>query len=161
MRDACALRFTRYGIALALAGCATTSSGVVINNTAVPPVPTLNPDQVAQGEQMYAQHCAACHGAQLEGEPNWKQRKADDSFPAPPHDASGHTWHHSDELLLHIIAAGGDPALNSKMPAFNGTLSDEQMQAVLEFIKSKWGRDEREYQWWITYNRNDHDLIQP
>ena len=123
---------------------------VVINQTAVPPLPTLAPERVAQGEVLYTQYCAKCHGANLQGSPDWKKSLPDGSLPPPPHDSSGHTWHHSDEVLLGIIADGGDPVYNSKMPAFKEKLDEDEMIAVLEFIKSKWGREEREYQWWMT-----------
>ena len=125
-------------------------SPVVINNTAVPPVPTLNPDWVALGATLYANNCAKCHGANLEGAPDWKKPLPDGSLPPPPHDRFGHTWHHPDSLLLNIITNGGDPAYNSKMPAFKDKLSEEEVMAILEFIKSKWGKDEREFQWWMT-----------
>jgi len=57
---------------------------VVIGGTAVPPVPTLDADAVAQGQSLYAQHCAICHGAHLEGAPNWKEPLPDGAFPPPP-----------------------------------------------------------------------------
>lgn len=127
---------------------------VVINQTAVPPLPTLDREYAAQGEILYARYCAKCHGVNLEGAPNWKQPLPDGSLPPPPHDSSGHTWHHSDELLISITENGGDPAYNSKMPAFKDQLSRGEIAAILEFIKSKWGREEREYQWWITARPN-------
>lgn len=133
---------------------ALTSRPVVINQTAVPPLPTLNPEKVDQGEILYAQYCAKCHGANLEGAPNWKQRLPDGSLPPPPHDASGHTWHHEDELLIGIVENGGIPPEDSKMPAFKDQLNREQVIAILDFIKSKWGREEREYQWWMTAKPN-------
>jgi hypothetical protein len=36
------------------------------------------------------------------------------------------------------------------MPARRDKLTEQERQAVLEFIKSKWGKDEREFQWWMT-----------
>ncbi|MDA1327237.1 MAG: c-type cytochrome, partial [Proteobacteria bacterium] len=42
--------------------------------------------QVALGKAVYRTHCAACHGAKLEGQPNWRERKTDGKLPAPPHD---------------------------------------------------------------------------
>jgi mono/diheme cytochrome c family protein len=123
---------------------------VVINETAAPPVPTLNPEWVTQGMVVYARECATCHGANLEGAPDWKESLPDGSLPPPPHDISGHTWHHPDSLLLAIIAEGGDPAFNSKMPAFRDKLTELERRAVLEFIKSTWGRNEAEFQWWMT-----------
>jgi len=128
----------------------TAGAPVVINETAVPPIPTLNPEWVTQGMVIYARECATCHGANLEGLPDWKQSLPDGSLPPPPHDSSGHTWHHPDSLLLAIIAEGGDPAYNSKMPAFRDKLTEEERRAVLEFIKSTWGENEREFQWWMT-----------
>lgn len=152
-RVACFLLATFY-----LAACA--SSEVVINGTAVPPVPTLEAARVEQGATLYATHCAACHGAALEGQPNWKRRNADGSLPAPPHDSTGHTWHHSDEVLLYVTANGGaafDP--NSKMPAFGDTLTEAEQRAVLAFIKSHWGQTERQHQWWVTATHNDAGVI--
>ena len=132
----------------------TANRPVVINQTAVPPLPTLNPETVEQGEPLYVQYCAQCHGVDLKGSPTWKEPLADGSLPPPPHDGSGHTWHHSDELLISITANGGDPAYNSKMPGFKEKLTENEMIAILEFIKSKWGREEREFQWWITARPN-------
>ncbi|MFQ5566594.1 MAG: c-type cytochrome [Paracoccaceae bacterium] len=103
-----------------------------------------NPDdarQVALGETVYREHCASCHGAQLEGQPNWRIRKADGRLPAPPHDETGHTWHHPDEQLFRITKSGiaaFAPDYESDMPAFQGVLSDEEIWSVLAFIKSTW-----------------------
>ena len=125
------------------------SEPVTLLGTTVPPVPTSNPEWIAQGETLYSQSCASCHGAKLEGVPDWKRVQKDGSYLPPPHDDSGHTWHHPDDLLLTITAGGGDLP-NSKMPAFDGVLTEQEMKAVLGFIKSNWGQEEREYQWWIT-----------
>jgi len=155
------MRSARWGmamVAVALLGAMVllirrappTGEPVVINGKAAPPVPTLNSEQVARGETLYAANCAECHGANLEGAPDWKKPLPDGSLPPPPHDSSGHTWHHPDALLLSIIADGGDPAYNSKMPPFKDKLTESEMIAVLDFIKSKWGKDEREFQWWVT-----------
>lgn len=132
------------------------SNMVVINNTAVPPVPTLDSDRVNQGARLYARYCAECHGANLEGASDWKRSLPDGSLPPPPHDSSGHTWHHADALLLSIIANGGDPAYNSKMPAFKDKLPEGEMILILDFIKSKWGREESELQWWATVTSSGH-----
>ncbi|AKU13851.1 putative cytochrome c [Azoarcus sp. CIB] len=99
--------------------------------------------QVARGEALYRTHCAACHGAKLEGQPEWRQRKADGRLPAPPHDASGHTWHHPNELLVNITRDGMVPpwapeGYASDMPAFARVLSDDEIRATLAFIQSTW-----------------------
>src|SRR5262245_18089485 len=73
---------------------------VVINGIAAPPLPTLVSERVTAGQAVYAQFCASCHGSNLEGKPDWKVPLANGSLPPPPHDSTGHTWHHPDELLL-------------------------------------------------------------
>ncbi len=112
----------------------------------------LSPDDaklVATGQDIYADQCAACHGARLEGQPNWRTRGEDGLLPAPPHDATGHTWHHDDETLFTLTKFGlaglMENAPATGMPVYEGVLSDGEIIAVLSFIKSTWPDDLREY----------------
>ncbi len=104
----------------------------------------------SDGRATYAEHCAGCHGANLEGAPDWQQRLPDGRWPPPPHDATGHTWHHSDAQLFQIVRNGPQsilgPQYQTDMPAFAGTLSDRDIATVLAYIKSTWPPDERAYQ---------------
>jgi len=98
------------------------------------------------GQALYAQYCASCHGTKLEGQPNWRERNADGFLPAPPHDANGHTWHHSDQQLLRIVRDGLAsiaPGYKTTMPAFGPMLSDPEIQSILDHIKSTWPERER------------------
>ena len=65
-----------------------------------------DPAQLALGQKIYAQHCALCHGAKLEGQPDWRAKLPSGRMPAPPHDDSGHTWHHTDDVLFGITKQG-------------------------------------------------------
>jgi mono/diheme cytochrome c family protein len=111
----------------------------------------LEPDNeavVARGEAVYTRNCASCHGRNLEGQPEWQTPDRDGFMPAPPHDENGHTWHHPDQLLFNITKFGVVKAANLKdyktsMPAFEGVLSDDDIIAVLSFIKSRWPEDVR------------------
>ncbi|MBT3188001.1 MAG: cytochrome c [Anaerolineae bacterium] len=129
------------------------SEAVTINGITVPPVPVLDAEEIAQGKVTYNQYCVSCHGADLEGVPNWKISQPDGTLLPPPHDSNGHTWHHPDTLLLQIISDGGLPE-NGNMPAFSETLSEEDIYAVLAFIKTSWGAEERDFQWWISTTQN-------
>ncbi|MDF0599397.1 cytochrome c [Psychromarinibacter sp. C21-152] len=108
----------------------------------------------ALGETLYAEHCASCHGARLEGQPNWRQPGEDGVLPAPPHDETGHTWHHGDGVLFTYTKLGGQEALRrrgvtdfaSGMPAFEDVLSDQEIWHVLAYIKSQWDPQVREMQ---------------
>jgi mono/diheme cytochrome c family protein len=100
-----------------------------------------NTEQVSFGEQIYRQNCASCHGANLEGQPDWQSRKVDGRLPAPSHDETGHTWHHSDEVLIPISKEGVSaivPNYESDMPAYDGALTDEEIWTAIAFIKSRW-----------------------
>jgi mono/diheme cytochrome c family protein len=113
-----------------------------------------DPALVALGGRLYAANCASCHGARLEGEAEWRRPKADGSLRAPPHDASGHSWHHPDQQLFAYTKFGGARfargAFKSNMPAFGGTLGEREIAAILAFIKSRWSREIRERQAAIT-----------
>lgn len=102
-----------------------------------------DPQTVALGAEVYAANCASCHGAELEGQPDWRTPGPDGRLPAPPHDASGHTWHHDGETLFQLTKYGlakliGDPNYESNMPAYEAVLSDDEIIAVLSYIKSAW-----------------------
>jgi mono/diheme cytochrome c family protein len=111
---------------------------------------------LAEGRTLYSQHCARCHGANLEGQPDWTQRLPSGRLPAPPHDASGHTWHHSDRVLFEITKKGPAALVGSDyesdMPAFDGVLTENQIRAVLAFIKSTWPEQERRFQELVSKN---------
>lgn len=101
-----------------------------------------DPDLVNLGRQTYATHCASCHGANLEGQPNWRERGADGLLPAPPHDESGHTWHHGDNVLFDLTKRGPAAVVGngyrSAMPGFSEILSDREIWSSLAYIKSRW-----------------------
>lgn len=109
----------------------------------------IDPTDVAQvdrGKRIYAEACASCHGASLEGQPNWQRKTPNGRLPAPPHDASGHTWHHADEWLFRVTKYGSvayPAGYQTDMPAFDQRLTDEEIAASLAFIKSAWPTDIR------------------
>ena len=109
--------------------------------------------QLALGQQLYAANCASCHGANLEGQPDWRRRNENGRMPAPPHDASGHTWHHADRPLFTITKLGVGavvPDYESDMPAFGDVLTDAEITAVLAYIKSTWPDLQRDMQAKLT-----------
>jgi mono/diheme cytochrome c family protein len=118
-----------------------------------PAIDPGDPTQVALGRQIYAERCATCHGVRLEGQPNWMTRKPNGRLPAPPHDVSGHTWHHPDQQLIVITKKGMSGVVagyRSDMPAFEGVLTDAQIAAVLAFIESNWPLEIRSRQRALT-----------
>lgn len=129
------VRWLLLGGAFALAGCAGGAPEAGIDPS--------DAGLVARGETVYRQHCAACHGVDLKGQPEWRRRLPNGRLPAPPHDESGHTWHHANAELFAMTRNGMVPPLapagyESDMPAYADVLSDDDIRAVLAYIQSTW-----------------------
>lgn len=141
-------RWLAGGIGAALLGAAVLRLGVGSPDSGRV---ALFPDDagiVGEGSAIYTAQCAACHGANLEGQPDWRIAGPDGRLPAPPHDASGHTWHHDATTLFRITKYGvgaliGDPDHASDMPIYEGILTDDEIVAVLSYIKSTWPAEVR------------------
>ncbi|HUE45801.1 MAG TPA: cytochrome c [Aestuariivirgaceae bacterium] len=137
----------------ALAAVAVASVGISILWSSAEPghgEAALDADVLAAGRVLYQTHCASCHGVDLEGQPNWQTPLPNGRLPAPPHDATGHTWHHADGVLLRITREGSAAVVGagyeSDMLGFGGLLTDSEMRSILDFIKSTWPERERLYQ---------------
>ncbi|WP_298855730.1 cytochrome c [uncultured Ruegeria sp.] len=109
---------------------------------------------LTNGQTLYAEHCASCHGVKLEGQPDWQTPDENGILPSPPHDETGHTWHHDNQLLFEytqlggeaVLAARGVDAFASGMPGFVDTLTDDDIWDVLTYIRSTWPDDIQQLQ---------------
>ncbi len=105
------------------------------------PIPTAHP-LIERGAVLYQANCQSCHGGATGG-------KGTDI--PPPHNANGHTWHHPDQQLTEIILDGFSFSVGpQKMPAFKDKLSEEDVKAVLAYIKTWWTPEQREWQAKVT-----------
>ena len=106
----------------------------------------LDGRDLADGRVLYGEHCAVCHGDKLQGQPDWRTPDENGLLPAPPHDETGHTWHHDNQLLFDYTRVGGAAALaergvtgfTSGMPGFSDSLSDAEVWNILAYIRSTW-----------------------
>ena len=128
--------------AIAVVGGAFFWSG---SETSTAPATARSEVDIIAGKQIYVEYCAACHGANLEGQEDWRSPGEDGRLPAPPHDETGHTWHHPDSLLFDYTKLGGAALLaqqgvqfDSGMPGFAEQLTDAEIHDVLAYIKSTW-----------------------
>jgi mono/diheme cytochrome c family protein len=98
--------------------------------------------KVLAGKALYQRWCAACHGRRLQGQALWQLNDQYSGRRAPAHDQTGHTWAHSDDELFFMTRQGRFPgtaaSAPSYMPAFGNYLTDQQIIAVLAFIKANW-----------------------
>lgn len=126
-----------------IGGCSTSNSALI---------QPASGTQYETGQRVYNQNCASCHGLNGEGQypQNPMQPDANGLIGAPPHNATGHTWHHADQLLIQTIKAGSTAPGFHPMPAFGDKLSDDDIRAVLAYIKTWWGPEELSAQATVT-----------
>lgn len=123
-------------VVLMLSAC---DSGENVGGLPVPEAPArqIDAQQIALGQRIFQANCASCHGAGAEGNAHWRQRDADGHYPAPPLNGSGHAWHHSSETLKALIM-NGSPKGQGKMPAWQGKLKEQEVDAVVAWFQSLW-----------------------
>ena len=146
-----------YGGAMAVVLVAGIVALFLLDTAEAPATGMLRPDDpsiVEAGRVVYAESCAGCHGANLEGRMVPSAAGSDELVLAPPHDGSGHTWQHPDQVLFDLTKFGAsgviclEPA-DKEMPVFEDVLIDRQIVAVLSFIKSTWPEE----------IQREHDLV--
>ncbi|MDH3219113.1 MAG: thioredoxin fold domain-containing protein [Gammaproteobacteria bacterium] len=106
--------------------------------------------QVENGERLFRENCAACHGQNAEATSDWKKTDANGNYPPPPLNGTAHAWHHDLDLLRRTIREGG-ARLGGQMPGFEGRLNAEEIDSVIAFFQSKWPDDI--YQRWDGRNQ--------
>ena len=152
MRLSRTTKIAAYGGAIAVALVAGIVAMTLLDSTEAPATGMLRPDNpsiVAAGRIIYADSCAGCHGENLEGKMVPSAAGSDEMVLAPPHDGSGHTWQHPDQVLFDLTKYGAsgviclEPGDNKDMPVFEDVLIDEQIVSVLSFIKSTWPEEIR------------------
>jgi S-disulfanyl-L-cysteine oxidoreductase SoxD len=92
------------------------------------PVPATEAN-IAEGREHFGHHCGVCHG--LDGEATGVPF-ADKMSPPVPSLSSKDVQDYKDGQLKWIIENGINP---SGMPAWKGTLSDEEMWKVVDFLR--------------------------
>lgn len=130
-------------IALAVSGC--TDSSPLRALTGKPQVNAktgliernFDREQIQRGEMVYTANCVGCHGVAGAGTPDWRKPNADGKYPPPPLDSTAHAWHHSTAVLKKTILKGTPPEIGS-MPAWEGKLTEQQVDDVIVWIKSLW-----------------------
>ena len=101
---------------------------------------------LVNGQRHYEQHCGSCHGMNLEGQPDWQSPGPDGVLPAPPHDVTGHTWHHDNQMLFNYTKYGGMAYfatlgltdIKSGMEGFGHALTNDEIWDILAYIRSTW-----------------------
>ncbi len=92
---------------------------------------------IREGERLFAENCQQCHGIQGVGErPEDPYAKDAYGFVAPALNDDAHAWHHPDRQLIDMILNGS--SRNERMIAWKSTLSRENAENLVVYIKSLW-----------------------
>lgn len=94
------------------------------------------PQAIAKGQALFKENCQSCHGAAGVGEDPASAAARTSGIAAPSLNNNGHGWHHSDDRLLETIADGSPRT--DRMPKWKETLSQDQMENILAYVKSLW-----------------------
>ncbi len=91
-------------------------------------------DSIAAGAALYPQHCASCHGSTGKGDGPLAAK-----LPVPPADLTApHLWGHTDGELFGWLHDGiENPEGGLSMPGFGTTLDDDQIWALIDFIRAR------------------------
>ncbi|MDP1706170.1 MAG: cytochrome c [Sulfurimicrobium sp.] len=109
---------------------------------------------LALGDRTYNTHCATCHGHKGEGQPGWQQPGPDGKLMPPPLDDKGRSWRLSSSQIKEFIRQGS-PHGRGNMPAWQGKLSDQEIDAVATWITSLWS-DATFLQWHTQVEKQVH-----
>jgi len=92
---------------------------------------TADPARIAKGREVYATACAACHGADGRGNPDWESVVRPVSF------ADCGTTAEPAEQWETIVKKGGPVrGLSSVMPAFGDAFTGAEVQAVVAYLRT-------------------------
>lgn len=118
-----------------------------------------NKKLVSHGQSLYGLHCSSCHGQGLQGQKGWQVLSHMGTLGAPPHDQSGHTWHHGDQMLFDYIKEGDHSLFSANvkrtMPGFADKLDDREIWSILAYIKSHWNPQQLDRQKRMTLREKD------
>lgn len=92
---------------------------------------------VIAGKALYVQFCQSCHKKDGVGEKSIPPLIKDPGYlTAMPLNETSHAWHHGDEQLVSTILNGLQRT--QRMPAFKGTITEQQAREIVAYIKSLW-----------------------
>lgn len=92
---------------------------------------------LALGDRTFHTHCTVCHGYSGEGKPDWQKPGPDGKLLPPPLDDKGRVWRLSSVQMKQFIRQGS-PDGRGNMPAWQGKLSEQEIDALAVWITSLW-----------------------
>lgn len=95
----------------------------------------ITTESLFRGVRLFHEHCAQCHGPEAQGHPDWRNPKV---VAAPPLNGAGNVWKRRKQDMIAIIKNGvkhnGDPV----MPAWQGRLTDREIEDIITWYQALW-----------------------
>lgn len=92
-------------------------------------------ESLFSGVRLFHEHCAQCHGPEAQGHPDWQNPKV---AAAPPLNGTGNVWRRGKLEMIAVIKNGvkrnGEPV----MPAWQGRLSDREIEDIISWYQALW-----------------------
>lgn len=93
---------------------------IIVSTICIAAAPTASAANVMEGQRIFNQHCAGCHGF-----------GGISAIPNAPNFARGERMMQPDVMLLQSIKQG-----KMTMPSFNGILRDQQILDVIAYLRT-------------------------
>lgn len=88
-------------------------------------------DRLARGRELYEQGCQSCHGPDGRGNPQWESEVRPIEFTD-----CGTTSEPTETWATVVKKGGAARGLDRAMPAFEGAYSDDEIGAIVDFIRT-------------------------
>lgn len=95
----------------------------------------LSMDGMLRGAQLFQQYCAQCHGPEAQGHPDWRNPKV---VAAPPLNGTGDVWKRRKQDMIAVIKNGVQRNGEPVMPAWQGRLSDREIEDIISWYQALW-----------------------
>lgn len=106
--------------------------------------------EAARLSDVYTKECAVCHGAALEGNPEWRQSLFGNLDHAPPLDGRGRATEQPDRTLIKTIRRGVTPGEGHIGTLKTSRFTEQEAREMLQWIKRHWSKRERRSQSRLT-----------
>ena len=98
----------------------------------------FSPESLLRGVRLYQELCAACHGPEAQGHPDWSNPKV---VAAPPLNGTGNAWKRSKQEMIAIIKKGANRHGTAVMPGWSGRLSESDIDDIINWYQALWPPD--------------------
>lgn len=122
-------------VALLVSACGKEESESLSRKNAVGLDRPVSTENLFRGVQLFHEYCALCHGPEAQGHPDWRNPKV---VAAPPLNGTGNDWKRRKQDMIAIIKNGANRQGETVMPAWEGRLTDQEIEDIITWYQALW-----------------------